>query len=479
MIIVSSDLVANGSASTRLELRAFESGAVVPLHILEVQNNWIRAVVPEGAPLGPAAMSLSAQGGTEESDVVIVPSAVSIFAKYEEGAGPALAQVYRHGGGPTLNSLTNPALPGDTITWWLTGLGEFGTTEVSIDFGGQLVAPVFAGHAPNQPGTDQINFVVPAGVPMGCYVPVKVRAGGATSDPVTISTALSAGECIHPLGLSEDQLQVLDRGDPVLLGSYVIQATEADPVFQAVRSESAGLHFYWADARSIWVPMYLEAATSCSWLRLGGAGVNIRVLNFSLDAGPTATINGPNAKSISLPEIQTGYYSKDVDLAASAAPAPPFFEPGRWTVSVPGGAQIAGFQTVATIPTPVQLTNGASVHSFSRDTDLELTWDPQGFGNGDAISVFLQTWSFKSPPLGLDTLGITCTAAARNGRLVVPSGMLVYLPADSTGDRGTIQLSIVPNSQRPNVFAAPLVSGGSFPVVAGYGLDQWIHVAVR
>src|SRR5215813_8179073 len=225
--------------------------------------------------------------------------------------------------------------------------------------------------------------------------------------------------------------------------------------------------------------MYPEAATSCSWWRFGSAGVNIRVINFSLDAGPTATINGPNAKSISLPEIGEGSYSKDIPVPTSATPAPPFFEPGRWTVSVPGGAQIAGFQTVGTIPTPVHLTNGASVHSFSRDTDLELTWDPQGFGNGDAISVFLQTWGFKSPPLGLATLGITCTAASRNGRLVVPSAMLTYLPPDSTGDRATIQLSIVPNSQYPNIFAAPLVKGGSFPVVVGYWSDQWINVAVR
>src|SRR5438270_11261620 len=85
MVVVLSDLLTSGSTSTRLELRASVSGAVVPLHILDVQNNRMWALVPEDAPLGPATMSLSVKGDTEESDVVVVRSAIGIFGKYGEG----------------------------------------------------------------------------------------------------------------------------------------------------------------------------------------------------------------------------------------------------------------------------------------------------------------------------------------------------------------------------------------------------------
>src|SRR5262249_27943498 len=120
MISVVSGLLTNGSPSTRLELRVrVGSGAVVPLHILEVQNNRMWAVVPEGAPLGPATISLSAQAGTEESDVVVVPSAVGIFAKYREGAGAAYigAETGMMSCGTVTTAVTirrRPAIPGDT-----------------------------------------------------------------------------------------------------------------------------------------------------------------------------------------------------------------------------------------------------------------------------------------------------------------------------------------------------------------------------
>lgn len=477
MVVAFSDLVSGGPTSARLQLRTFESGHVLPLTTLKVQDSRLWAVVPYDAPLGPATFSLNSQDGVEESDVVIVASAAGIFTAGGGDSGPAQAQIYRQGLGPTQNSLTKPALPGDLLTLWLTGLGEFETSAVAVEVGGQVVAPVFAGHAPNQPGLDQVTFALPAGIPLGCYVPVKVRVGDTLTSPATISTALSTGACRHPQGLSADQLLALDRGGFVLSGSFLLVDSEPEPWYQPLRSESASVQFHWAQASDFWVPMHNDGTTSCSWVRLGGAGVSIGVVGFSRNAGAALTVSGPNAKSLSLPSLGEGYYSKEIDVTTSAAA--PFIEPGTWTLSVPGGPQIGGFQTAAKIPGPVHLTNLDSVQSFSRANDLELYWDPSGFTDGDAIGAFLQTWDFKSPPLGLDTLGIDCTATARSGRLVIPSAMLSYLPPDASGERGTIQLSVLPNPQHPNIYAAPLVSGGTFPFISGYRSHQWVHVAIR
>ncbi len=57
------------------------------------------AVIPRDTLLGPATMSLSAPGGTENKDVVIVPTAIGVFTNNTYGSGPALAQVHREGAG--------------------------------------------------------------------------------------------------------------------------------------------------------------------------------------------------------------------------------------------------------------------------------------------------------------------------------------------------------------------------------------------
>jgi uncharacterized protein (TIGR03437 family) len=56
-------------------------------------------------------------------------------------------------------------------------------------FAGGLEAQVlYAGRAPGFAGLDQINFVVPAGVPSGDDTPLRVESNGRVSNQVTLPT---------------------------------------------------------------------------------------------------------------------------------------------------------------------------------------------------------------------------------------------------------------------------------------------------
>src|SRR5207253_5782526 len=111
--------------------------------------------------------------------------------------------------------LTTPAHPGDTLVIVGTGLGAINGPDndapgkvdvgsnVTVTIGGITTPASYAGRAPQFPGEDQINFVVPSNVPVGCYVPASVTASGQVSQDVVLSIApAGASVCVHPFGLS-------------------------------------------------------------------------------------------------------------------------------------------------------------------------------------------------------------------------------------------------------------------------------------
>jgi uncharacterized protein (TIGR03437 family) len=89
-------------------------------------------------------------------------------------------------------SPTYPAAAGETIALYATGLGAVTshngllTADIlpQVWIGGKPAAVSFAGRAPGYQGLDQINVQVPAGVPQGTEVPVRIVSNGRTSNTV-------------------------------------------------------------------------------------------------------------------------------------------------------------------------------------------------------------------------------------------------------------------------------------------------------
>ncbi|MFN0101206.1 MAG: cytochrome P460 family protein [Bryobacteraceae bacterium] len=149
-------------------------------------------------------------------DVSIGRSSPAIFTSSGMGTGPAVAMNASDGTiAQPSRSGARPARIGSVIAIYATGQGPVSPTlptgrptldvnrrntilpEVLI--GGRQAQVLYAGLAPNVPGINQINAVVPEGVAAGGAVPLQIRSGGVTStDRVTIAVD-SAMEPAAPL----------------------------------------------------------------------------------------------------------------------------------------------------------------------------------------------------------------------------------------------------------------------------------------
>ncbi len=193
-------LDANGTLRTRIgDTEVLFNGEPAPL--FHAQSNQVNAQAPYGiAARGVAQVEVRVGGALRARAVVTVaPSAPGIFTA-AGGRGPAVA-INQDG---TLNSESNPAARGSTVTLFATGEGLTEPAAVAgrpaqppyarpllpviLTMGGSEAGILYAGQAPGFAGLMQINARVPAGfVPPG-LLRLELAVGGAASQPgVTIA----------------------------------------------------------------------------------------------------------------------------------------------------------------------------------------------------------------------------------------------------------------------------------------------------
>ena len=168
----------------------------IPAPLIYVSATAIAAVVPyELAGVSSADLIVNFSGKQSATTTVEVAAAApGVFTTNATGAGQA-ASLNQNG---TLNSASNPARIGSTISLFVTGEGQTnppGVTgkpavsqplpapllPVSVSIGGLPAVVNFAGSAPTLVGLMQVNAQIPAGVAPGNTVSVLVNVGGAAS----------------------------------------------------------------------------------------------------------------------------------------------------------------------------------------------------------------------------------------------------------------------------------------------------------
>lgn len=209
-------LYPNALNNVRIRLSAVANGAVVDALLVYIYNleglNQLAALLPSTAATG--AYELRVRNGSELSPpfrVSAVARKPGIITADGSGSGEAQATL---GGGLTLARKTNqgkigvfdtrPARPGERVDLWGTGLGADAASDqggtsgdqtvvaaVRILVNGAELAPLYAGRSQGSPGLDQIAFMLPTTVTLGCDVPVQIRAGGVLSNRVTIPVSLT------------------------------------------------------------------------------------------------------------------------------------------------------------------------------------------------------------------------------------------------------------------------------------------------
>ena len=465
------------------------SNQTISAQILNSEQPFrIVAVVPPDIPLGAATVTLTIDSVVYPTAQVIVDhAAVGIFTMFGSNFGPAQAQNVAPDAPPRLNQLTNPALPGQYLTLWATGLGDLTTSDVEVSLAGQSIAASFAGHAPGLPGVDQINFRVPEKAALGCYVPVSVLAGNGQSNSVTIAIAAVAGACAHPLGLSPGELRMLDQGQSVFAGSIQFSSVIGRPqpsVPGYTRLETFIAEFRQRTAFEIFLDSpksSLESGRSFCSTAIAAAFLVAPGIEKDV-AGRSLTLVGPSNESADVPASDLGgSYSFTADSPPPADTAadlpPPFFVRGSWQVIVPGGNTVGPFQQSYQLPPQIQWTNRESLTTLGREADLLVAWNPQDYLATDVMTVTLTSPSPAGSGLAAallgSSIGFFCTAPAQSGQIIVPADLLQQLAAGP----GTLRLYVTP--QQPTVFSLPLTAGGTAPGVLSYFFSDSLSVTIQ
>ena len=416
-------------------------------------------LVPKSAPIGQAQIVVVSQvtGREFTGNIWISASNFRAFNRDQSGFGPALAQVTRER--VELTGLTTPVRAGDWVTLWGTGLGN-AEGPVWVNAGGQLVQAAYAGPAAGFPGLEQVNFQVSANTPKDCYVPITVQASPALDQPALVNATLAvadSGSCNHRLGLTLEQMRILDSGGSVLSPTASVESrlglASFSPLSYARREE---IYVPFGTTGQLGIArltgLWSDEAPGCQ-LGLFFASVLIRSLASNADL----EVTGPGDFR---QRLSGGYYvTPNSSMRYSLDGVPPsIFVPGEWKLIATGGLPNP-FTTTLRVPPPLRWDR-SSLTDISRAKDLTLRWDPSGYTQRE----------WMAGAILVNNVGVLCRVPATTGSMTIPASFLAAVPqVGSRSAEATLQLS--PSSRELSSFDVPW--NGTPP---GRGLATFVYM---
>jgi uncharacterized protein (TIGR03437 family) len=452
------------------------SGRSVPAIPQFVAQFQINAIMPSNAPTGTVQVTVTFNGlSSAPSTTAVVVNNFGAFA-VAGGRGPGIVQNFVLATRQTpLNTASVTAARGDTVILWGTGLGPLPNSaadsqpypppgqavqslpvSVQVFVGTVAVQPSYSGRAPQFPGVDQINFVVPPNAPQGCYVPVQVLVAGANySNVVTMAIDVNRGTCsdTNPLGS-------LSRagGKNGAIGLLRINLTDATTPSNNGQAD-IGLAVFQKDSPggALGFDLFssLPPLNACTYYNnlnflngLAGGQVPSRG-STSLNAGSAITAIGPNG-SRTLPyatsDTPTSPYLGLLGAGggfSSYISSQPFLSPGSYTISGPGGTDVGPFSLSLNLTASIA-TNLSQISVIDRTKGLALNWT-----GGDPASQAVLILGASNDVFTNVSGGFACLVPLGSSSFTVPPGMMANLPATAGTSSGEVQSSLI-------VLAVPL-----------------------
>ena len=378
-----------------------------------------------------------------------------------------------------VNTLSEPAVPGQLVTLWGTGLGAVTgadnvapttgnlSTQVEIFVGGVLASSSYNGRSSCCAGLDQIVFQLPAAVPLGCYVPVQIRTAGTTlSNAVTMAISADGSPCSDP-GNAIAPLFAAGGNVGAAILSRMMLRTDVDTTQPTdVSIDQAVISLQDAPGSGLFFNSALSAPPlgTCTMYSVPGRTLTLNLPDFSgglgngLDAGPAIAIAGTSQASLNrsplLPFYANYLGTDDPYFGASTLV---FNTTGSTTISAPGGAAVGKFQVTVPPAAQVNWLNRLQIGIIDRTQPLTVTWSPNGLQNTTMV-----IGASNYDLLTNTTQTFICTAAPAAGSFSVPSYILeAFLPSSpaSGGSYGVLGLAAVPAQGLTKFTASGLATG--------------------
>ena len=412
----------------------------------------VAALLPSATPVGTGTLTVSYQGASASIAINVLAAGFGTSTLNEAGNGPAaVTDLF-------FNPITmvNPAHPGENLILWGTGLGAVSGDEtvppVPVDLGtGVQVfienqpAVVLYGGRSVDPGLDQINFTVPAGITGGCKTSIAVLEKGVVGNVTTMAIA-PAGQttCNDTLGV----LTAANLQKAVATGTLNVGAVGLTHFGTLSDQLAAGFASYPLDSliRS-WGGSPSPSVGSCIAYESQSEVPTDPIQPPYIDAGPSVVITGP-AGTQTLARGSTGSYPPVL------LPSGSYIEPGAWSASNgSGSANVGAFNWRMTLPAPISFTNLPA--TINRAQDLTLTWSNSA--PFSAVSIFGITGVPVSS--GISYVEFACAADASTGQFTIPSVILSLLPTNGYGAVGVKGVSLQIAGVALNYFTVPGAPG--------------------
>jgi len=412
----------------------------------------VAALLPSATPVGNGTITVTYNGQpSAQSPITVVANNLGIFTVTSDGEGAGIVTYPDYSlvsvlkapncGGPS--TTCGAANPGDTLILWATGLGPVSSDSavgvalpnvpLKLWIGGVQANVLYQGRGCCV-GEDQINFVVPQNVPLGCAVPLAVQIGNEISNYTAIPVSAVGNRTCTPVNaiFTSTVIQELTNPTgPITIGRVKVQrgpAFENGQGGQQGNIDSFSGKFMRQSVPFTYQPFivtYLDtppAGTCVVANNLQGNNGPLAEL-AGLDAGPNFKLTGPNGTQ-TVSSNNGGVYSATLSSTGS------FLSPGNYTLTGSGGADVGPINLAFAIPAPPTLTGAAAANNVpvTRANGFTVTWTGGTAG-------FVQILG-SSPIDNTATNGASfiCTAPASAGSLTIPPSVLLALPAGSNGN---------------------------------------------
>jgi hypothetical protein len=310
---------------------------------------------------------------------------------------------------------------------------------------------------------------VPAGI-SACDVPLVVQIGNQVSNFTTMAIAESGRACTPAVStLPPDVLARLQNlvgvsvGDINLSRTIGVSLRNGQPFTQ--RRDRGGATFIkYPDTRgALLVPGYVKIQPDNTCIMGNGTPPGPGLPAPSpLDAGAELTVTGPSGTR-SIKRRGAGVlFDYDTETFGDTTPGN-YFDPGHYTVSGPGGRDIAPFTAGTDFPSqPFVWTNMPNPGPHDRTQDLTVTWT--GGVPGTLISM-VGTSLGTGGVLG----AFICTAPVAQGQFTIPSYVFLSMPptAPALAAGGLAVTNTVPGP-----FTATGIDVPTIRSTTGYTMDM-------